>query len=469
VSAIWRIKLLGSLRAVRGEQIVTHFETRKTAALLAYLACHRHRSHPRELLAELLWPEEDPSATRVRLRGALAALRKVLEGEELPGGTVLLTDWMSVRLSPEAVVTDVADFEAALQHARGAASPDERLSVLTSAVELYTGELLPGFCEEWITPERERLADAYIGALKQLAELLADSGDLEAAIGRARQAVAADPLRESSHAPLMRLYSQAGRRTEALRQYRELERILKEGLNTGPSEETSRLAREIESGRRESMGARECGSKGGGRRPSIDHPDPLVVSRPWSVISRTPILLQSHTPIPAVEPVGGAVPLDSPFYVERRADAELQRAILRRDSIVLLKGPRQVGKTSLLARGLQQAREAGAGVVLSDFQKLTEAHLATAETLFLALAEAIVDELELDLSVRERWKPERGWSVNFERFLRREVLEKREAPLVWGLDEVDRLFGCPFANEVFGLFRSWHNERALRPARRGAG
>ena len=54
--------------------------------------------------------------------------------------------------------------------------------------------------------------------------------------------------------------------------------------------------------------------------------------------------------------------------------------------------------------------------------------------------------------------------MNFERYLRREVLGKIEAPLVWGLDEVDRLFTCDFGSEVFGLFRSWHNERALDPA-----
>ncbi len=61
-----------------------------------------------------------------------------------------------------------------------------------------------------------------------------------------------------------------------------------------------------------------------------------------------------------LEPVGGAVPLDSMFYVVRPADEEFRMAIARRDSIVLVKGARQMGKTSLLARGLQQAREAGA-------------------------------------------------------------------------------------------------------------
>ena len=72
--------------------------------------------------------------------------------------------------------------------------------------------------------------------------------------------------------------------------------------------------------------------------------------------------------------------------------------------------------------------------------------------------------MELLNSKRNR---ERGWNVNFERFLRREVLGKIEVSLVWGLDEADRLFHYRFGTEVFGLFRSWHNERSLNPGARG--
>jgi hypothetical protein len=102
-------------------------------------------------------------------------------------------------------------------------------------------------------------------------------------------------------------------------------------------------------------------------------------------------------------------------------------------------------------------------VVLTDFQKLTAEELQSTESLFRSLAEAMAEELELDVSVTALWNPGRAWSHNFERFLRREALGQGAAPLVWGLDEVDRLFTYPFASEVFGLFRSWHNERALRP------
>ncbi len=165
----------------------------------------------------------------------------------------------------------------------------------------------------------------------------------------------------------------------------------------------------------------------------------------------------------ALEPAGGAVPLSSRFYVERRTDHLFDAAIARRDSIVLVKGPRQIGKTSLLARGLHRARQSGAAVVSTDLQKLTSAQLSSADTLFFHLAESIVDQLNLDLDLGSVWDGRRSWNVNFERFLRREALEKTSAYLVWALDEVDRLFSCPFGSEVFGLFRSWHNERSLNP------
>src|SRR5207302_47006 len=80
-----------------------------------------------------------------------------------------------------------------------------------------------------------------------------------------------------------------------------------------------------------------------------------------------------HRPV-KLEAVGGAVPLDSEFYILRPTDEEFKTAILRNDSIVLVKGARQMGKTSLLARGLHEARSAGCKVIFADFQQLNTAH-----------------------------------------------------------------------------------------------
>ena len=169
-------------------------------------------------------------------------------------------------------------------------------------------------------------------------------------------------------------------------------------------------------------------------------------------------------PEPGFDMAGGAMRLDSPWYLTRDTDAEFHQALAVRDSIVLLKGARQVGKTSLLARGMQQARAAGCAVVLTDFQHLSAAAFASVERLLLALAELIADQLELETLPQSKWISGIGATSNFERYLRREVLAKISTPLVWALDEVDRLFDCAYASEIFGLFRSWHNLRALDPA-----
>ena len=180
--------------------------------------------------------------------------------------------------------------------------------------------------------------------------------------------------------------------------------------------------------------------------------------------------LQAGAPAPAprqrpkLETVGGAVPLDSMYYVVREADEEFESSIAKHDSIVLVKGARQMGKTSLLARGLQLARDRGFRVILTDFQKLNVSAFDSIEKVYTALSHSIVDQLDLDTFIEDTWDVRRSANSNFERYLRREVLAKISPHLVWGMDEVDRLFGCPFSSEVFGLLRSWHNDRALDPS-----
>src|SRR2546423_1256989 len=100
---MWRIELLGGIRATCEDRVVSHFETRRAASLLAFLACHRKRPHPREVLAEMLWPDEDMEATRDRLRQALSALRRALEPEGVEAGSVLQADRSEVSLAEDAV------------------------------------------------------------------------------------------------------------------------------------------------------------------------------------------------------------------------------------------------------------------------------------------------------------------------------------------------------------------------------
>jgi DNA-binding SARP family transcriptional activator len=131
----WRIEMLGWMRAVQGERIVSRFQTHKTAALLAYLAYYLDRSHPREALIELLWPESEPNAGRNSLSKALTSLRHQLESPGVPAGAVLIADRHTVQLNPAACTTDVAAFETALEAVTRAGSGIDRIQRLTEAVE----------------------------------------------------------------------------------------------------------------------------------------------------------------------------------------------------------------------------------------------------------------------------------------------------------------------------------------------
>src|SRR5438034_10917655 len=96
--SLWRIELLGRFRITPGEASpssgapITRFQTRKTALLLAYLAYHNRRPHPREALIEMLWPESEPGAGRNSLSKALSSLRHQLEPPGVSAGAVCLAD-----------------------------------------------------------------------------------------------------------------------------------------------------------------------------------------------------------------------------------------------------------------------------------------------------------------------------------------------------------------------------------------
>jgi AAA-like domain/TIR domain len=170
---------------------------------------------------------------------------------------------------------------------------------------------------------------------------------------------------------------------------------------------------------------------------------------------------------PAAEPVkyvpspGGGVRRDDPFYVERPSDTQFREAVARRESVILVKGARQMGKTSLLGRGLQAARKLNFKTTYTDFQRLNVERLGSLEMFYQSLVEWLSRDLNLDIDLESEWNLRRSANYNLERILRSRILDRIEGHLIWGMDEVDRLFALPFSGEFFGLIRAWHNDRAL--------
>ncbi len=448
MTASCRISMLGGLRLEREGEAVTRFRTRKTAELLAYLAYYRERSHPREVLIDLLWPESNTESGRHNLSMAISSLRPLLEPHgDKSIGNVLMSDHFTVGLNPGLVGTDVSDLEAALECAGKVADTASRIRALCEAIEFYEGEFLPGYYSDWIFPEQQRLEELFFHALRRLISDLESNGEVERALTYALKAAGVSRMREEAHHEVIRLYLAAGRPDALRKKYRELESV----LASDGSEVTAAGA---------GVGLPPVA-------PSLlqvasiqkERPAEMAGTRPPPSIASVPFVRSTR-----LEPVGGAVPIGSSYYVTRAADSEFCDAIVRRDSIVLVKGARQNGKTSLLARGLQQARDMGCKVVLTHFQVFNANHFRNADTMLLAFAENIAEQLDISTLPTQTWDMGLGANLNFRRYLRREVLDRLPAPLVWGMDGIDSLFAHSFSNEIFGLFRSWHDERALDPA-----
>jgi serine/threonine protein kinase len=164
----------------------------------------------------------------------------------------------------------------------------------------------------------------------------------------------------------------------------------------------------------------------------------------------------------ALEPVGGAVPPGSPFYIERQVDAEFSQALRAVESIILIKGPRQIGKTSLIGRGAQLAREMGLRHTSTDFQKIGSSQLASEDQFYKLLAATMARQLGTTYDFANEWLDVFGPGINLDNAIRI-LLDASPTPLVWFMDEADKLFGTPFASDFFGLVRSWHNARATEP------
>ena len=164
-------------------------------------------------------------------------------------------------------------------------------------------------------------------------------------------------------------------------------------------------------------------------------------------------------PAPVIAPDdGGVLPLGSPLYLERPSDAAFHEAIAQRPMIVLVKGARQIGKTSLLVRGVDKIRRSNAKLVYVDLQSMERDSLRTQRDFFSALSRIFARELNLDVTMDDLYDHRDGPNKNFENFLFRHVLT---SPVVWFMDEVDRLFEFDFYTDVFSLMRSWHNRRPI--------
>ena len=299
------VMLLGPPRVVRDGAAVA-FDTRKALALLAVLAL-ADRPRPRDVLAELLWPEHDAEHARGALRRTLSALRSAV-GPDFVDAT---RDQVSLVRGPGLYV-DVDRFRALAEDGD-----------VAGAAALFRGEFLEGFglrdapeFEDWQRAEADALGRELATVLARLVEATGD-------VAVAQRWLELDPLHEPAHRALIRLYAERGDRAAALAQYRDCVRTLSRELGVPPLAETTRLYEAISEG---------------------------TLEAPAAARSRRPRRRSRHAPL-----VGRAREWEALVGAYDGIDAD--------GRVVLLEGEAGIGKTRLAEEFVAHARGRGAAVL----------------------------------------------------------------------------------------------------------
>ena len=199
--------------------------------------------------------------------------------------------------------------------------------------------------------------------------------------------------------------------------------------------------------------------------PTTQPPNHLPTSRDSRQAGATtqPPAPPASVTVPPLETPEGTVELQSPFYVERSSDATALKAIRGRGVTITIKGPRQVGKSSLLVRINAAARESGKRTAFLDFQQFDTAALTNADVFFRQFCAWLTNELDMEDRTDEYWNAPLGNIQRCTRYTSRYLLQELGSPLVLVMDEVDSIFDSPFRSDFFGMLRSWHNNRAATP------
>ena len=161
----------------------------------------------------------------------------------------------------------------------------------------------------------------------------------------------------------------------------------------------------------------------------------------------------------------GLVPLDSHFYMARSPiETDCYETVTRLGSLIRIKAPRQMGKTSLLVRTLAHAQSQGFQTVRLSFQTSDSQTLNSLDEFLQWFCASITEDLEMEDRLADYWKGARGIVRRAQRYFEKYLLSELAQPLVLGLDDVDMVFEHEaIATDFFGMLRFWHEEGKSNP------
>lgn len=242
-----QFQLFGRPKIEQNGLVLPHFRSRKTEALLYYLAA-APGSHPRSRLADLLWPDLTEKKAFGNLRYALWNIRQVMDIAPLS------VNRTTVAFDPDQRISvDLLDFQQAVAQLDGQTTTS--IEVLQRAIALYQGDILSGFetldappFNDWLRRKQAHYRSIVIELLERAIRYHFDRHQLADAMSATRRLLDIEPWHEQYHRQLMLMLALTGQRGEAIEQYHHCRRLLADDLGLEPEPETKTLFERIRRG-----------------------------------------------------------------------------------------------------------------------------------------------------------------------------------------------------------------------------
>lgn len=245
---ILEISLLGRFHVRSKGTLLAIFNIQKVQELLSYLLLYRHSPHHREFLATLLWENVSTAQSKQYLRKALWQLQSTL-GQHMSDSDLLLIEENWIQVNPAANYwLDLAEFEDIYRHVQkidGGDLSHNQVKIMINGIEVYQGDLLQGWYQEWCLTERERFQYMYLDMLDKLMDYHLVHAEYASGIERGLQILRCDLARERTFRQLMYMLALSGDRTGAIRMYERCIAVLEAELGVKPAESTFELYQQI--------------------------------------------------------------------------------------------------------------------------------------------------------------------------------------------------------------------------------
>lgn len=222
------------------------WKSRKALTLFKYMVAMGSNGFlDREILMELLWPEEDPKKSAQRFHVAMASIRKTLE-PDIPRGTrstyIQRTGQAYGIVLGKKGRVDIALFAEAILAGKSAHDPEAAASWYEKAKDLYRGDFLrEDPYEDWCAKARDRYHQDYLFALKQFMVFRETRGDYLGCISLANTYLTNDPYAEEVIRKLMEYHACTGNKPMVSMTYERFKQAVLDDLNCGVSDETKFL------------------------------------------------------------------------------------------------------------------------------------------------------------------------------------------------------------------------------------